>query len=88
MTENKLLTKVNVKRTICEVHREIWDILDQKITDEEIRKECIEKIEEAYLMAKKMDKKLRQYKFNYDDDWWEKQKNEILQSKKELRQKR
>lgn len=88
MTENNLLTKVNVKRTICEVHREIWDILDQKITDEEIRKECFEKIEEAYLMAKKMDKKLRQYKFNYDDDWWEKQKNEILQSKKELRQKR
>ena len=32
-------------------------------------------------MAKKMNNKLRQYKFNYDDDWWDdvKDKKEDIQ---------
>ena len=38
-------------------------------------------LEEAYIMAKKMNFKLRQYKENYDDDWWEKTRDEIVKEK-------
>ena len=66
---------VNGKRSICEVHREIYDAL----TDADVSKEHFDKLvdllEEAFGLGKKMDAKLRQYKFNYPDDWWEKNKN-------------
>lgn len=70
-------------RTICEVHREIYDIIydgnDEKLKD---------LINEAYGMAKKMDAKLRQYKYNYDDEWWEKEREEVLKEKLTKRNKR
>lgn len=57
-------------RTICEVHREIYrELLSRNPNDF-----LLQKIEEAFTMAKKMNNKLRQYKFNYDNDWWEKNK--------------
>lgn len=59
------------RRTICEVHREIYDILDTHLRDSEHFPVLVEKLEEVYRMGKKMSAKLRQYKFNYDDDWWE-----------------
>jgi hypothetical protein len=62
-------------RTICEVHREIYDILLTIDVDEKVANTLIEKLEEAYKMAKKMNNKLRQYKHNYDDEWWEKNRN-------------
>ncbi|OEU68394.1 MAG: hypothetical protein BBJ57_02190 [Desulfobacterales bacterium PC51MH44] len=56
-------------RTICEVHREIYNIVIGKdCVDEEI----IHLLEEAFDMAKRMSKKLRQYYSNYDNGWWEK----------------
>jgi hypothetical protein len=65
-------------RTICEVHREIYDELSKNEKSNEI---IIEKLEEAYQMAKKMDAKLRQYKNNYDDGWWQKERSEIVKEK-------
>lgn len=62
----------NKLRTICEVHREMHDIL---LEDDGINTKTANKIifllEEAYKMAKKMNNKLVQYKHNYDDAWWE-----------------
>lgn len=85
---NTLTHKVKDKRTICEVHREMWDLIDAEIQDETLKNKLFEKIEEAYVMAKKMNEKLRQYKHNYDDGWWEKQQKEIVESKRELRKNR
>ncbi len=66
-----------VKRTICEVLREIY----WKIEDSEAR----EKIEEAMGMTKKMDAKLREYRKRYDDEWWEDVDNpeKIFQERKD-----
>jgi len=73
-------------RTICEVHREIYDILnDDETLEFKVKDEIIELLEEAYLMAKKMNGKLHQYKKNYDDGWWEKQKQSIIKEKLKLR---
>jgi len=44
-------------------------------------KEITEKLDESYTMAKKMDAKLRQYKHNYDDGWWEIEKDKVIQDK-------
>ena len=60
-------------RTICEVHREIYDKIQS--IDSDFQKELMPLLEEAYGMAKKMNNKLRQYKFNYDDEWWKENKN-------------
>jgi len=67
-------------RTICEVHREIYDIIyDQD--NEELK----DLLNEAYGLAKKMDAKLRQYKNNYDNDWWERERAEVVKEKIERR---
>ena len=57
-------------RTICEVHREIYRELRKRNNNDPL----LQKLEEAFDMAKKMNNKLRQYKFNYDDGWWEEHK--------------
>ena len=75
-------------RTICEVHREIYDILYENIPDGHVKKEIETRLEEAFLMAKKMNAKLRQYKHNYDDGWWEKESKEMRQEKYMLRNER
>lgn len=61
---------VNPKRTICEVHREMY----RKIKGTSLEDSVVPLIEEAFIMAKKMNNKLRQYKNNYDDGWWESNK--------------
>jgi hypothetical protein len=45
-------------------------------------------LEEAYGMAKKMDAKLRQYKNNYDDNWWEQERETVIQEKLRTREDR
>lgn len=64
-----------IVRTICEVHREIYREIHNLYHNNKIdKKECdsiTEKLEEAFNYAKKMNNKLRQYKFNYDEGWWE-----------------
>ena len=63
--------KTSARRTICEVHRQVYREL---LKDAQANAMAIELLEEAYIMAKKMSNKLRQYKHGYDDDWWEKNK--------------
>ena len=75
-------------RTICEVHREIYDILFDDLKESDRYEDVLSMLEEAYSMAKKMDAKLRQYKNNYDDNWWEKERKEVIQEKLRTRQER
>ena len=76
---------VNAKRTICEVHRELYDIAYTELPESSQRARIMALLEEAYLMGKKMNAKLRQYKFDYDDGWWEKTARELVQAKQTLR---
>ena len=73
------------RRTICEVHREMWDL----IHDEDYKLEDLKDLlNESYGYAKKMDAKLRQYAFNYDDDWWEVESKEVRKQKLETRRRK
>jgi len=56
----KNFVRGSTKRTICEVLREIY----WWTTDPVVR----EKVEEATRMAKRMDKKLHEYKYAWDAD--------------------
>ena len=65
-----IATKTSARRTICEVLREIYDLAegDAEMTD---------RLQDAYVMAKKMDAKLRQHNGGYDEDWWEKERKKV-----------
>jgi len=58
-------------RTICEVHREIYDC----VYFDEPKEKSVEKLQEAFAMATKLVNKLVQYKHGYTDDWWEENKS-------------
>ena len=74
--------RVSATRSICEVHRELHDILmSEKSIPNDVADQMITLLEEAYIMAKKMNNKLRQYKFNYDDGWWEQSNDELIKEK-------
>lgn len=77
----------NFGRTICEVHREMYDILYEDLTSDR-REGVLDRLEEAYGMAKKMDAKLRQYKNNYDDGWWEQERVSVIEEKLRAREDR
>ena len=84
--------RVSPFRTICEVHREIYDIVMDNIYDKvsknnDIAEQIVDLLEEAYGMAKKMNSKLRQYKYNYDDGWWKKEREQITKDKLRRRKK-
>lgn len=81
----KKTKKIQKFRTICEVHREIYDLVFDNMPDGLAKQDIENKLEEAFLMAKKMNDKLRQYKYNYDDDWWELQSKELRDEKYKLR---
>ena len=83
-----LTSGVGNKRSICEVHRELYDLAHAHLKDPYTLQVFTDKLEEAYAMAKKMQSKLRQYKGNYDEGWWERQRAEDLQDKLALRAKR
>lgn len=55
-------------RTICDVHREIYQELR---AHPEARAALLSLLETAFEMGKKMNNKLRQYKKRYDAGWWE-----------------
>lgn len=58
------------QRTICEVLRELWD-LSLGLVNETVQAEVQARLVGAYEMAKRMDRKLHQYKFNWDSDFWQ-----------------
>jgi len=57
------------KITQCEVHREIYREL-KKIGYADDHPITL-KLMQAYDMGKKLNNKLRQYRYDYDDQWWE-----------------
>lgn len=80
MTRDEAITQLRCKassfRTICEVHREIYDATeDQRIRDLVI---------DAFIMAKKMDAKLKEYKQDWDAGFYEKNNDRASDRKKRL----
>ena len=80
----QLRTRIPQRRTICEVHREMYDHLEASGADEKI----IGLLEEAYAMAKRMHLKLVQYKEGYDRDWYDWETQKAKDEKLALRSKR
>ena len=76
-----LSTKTTAKRTICEVLREIYDLTEGN-------PEVTDRLQDAYVMAKKMDAKLRQHQGDYDVEWWEKELKEVTRAKIKARKTR
>lgn len=57
------------QRTQCEVHREIYrELVKRGYRDDH---PIMIKLREAYDMGKKLNNKLRQYRYDYDQEWWE-----------------
>ena len=73
------------KRTICEVHRELYDIIVLHFKTSPHFEEITNRLEEAYWMGKRMNAKLRQYKHNYDDGWWEQISKQMRTERQGLR---
>lgn len=63
------LRRASSFRTICEVHREIYDAAET--LPEPQKSEIQNKILEAFIMGKKMDAKLREYKADWDAGFYE-----------------
>ncbi len=63
-------TGVATKRTICEVHRNIYDIIVLEILESnpKLAKNLSDLLEEAFVMGIKMAKKLKKYKYNIGED--------------------
>ena len=70
MDEDNIKTYTDKRRTICEVIRELYD-LTFAVNDETVKNEMRVKLKTAYEMAKKMDKKLHEYKYDWDENFWE-----------------
>ena len=62
------------RETICDVHRDMYQILKQHDPEDESVKELMAKLEQAFKMAKSMNAKLTQYKHDYDVDFFNKEK--------------
>jgi hypothetical protein len=80
MTRDEAITQLRCKassfRTICEVHREIYDATD----DQRIRDLVID----AFIMGKKMDDKLKSYKQDWDAGFYELNNDRAEDRKKRL----
>jgi hypothetical protein len=60
------------KRTICEIHRELYrELISHGYTEDS---HCIHLLREVYPLGKKVVNKLRQHKHNFDNGWYEKNK--------------
>ena len=84
---------VSAFRTICEVHREIHDIIYESNIEDEKKLALLDKIEEAYYMAKRMNDKLLEYKYNITPTEWSTpdrkvDKNKTREYRAELRKKK
>ena len=76
--------------TICDIHRMIYHrILDnpQSLTSPIIQNEVKLLLESAFAIAKKTDARLRMYKNNYDETWWEEERAKHEEWMKELKSK-
>lgn len=57
-------------RTICEVHREIYDAAES--LPEPVKTQIQDRVIEAFIMGKKIDARLREYKADWDAGFYDK----------------
>ena len=73
MTRDEAVTQLRCKassfRTICEVHREIYDA--SEYLEEPTKTHIRELVIDAFIMGKKMDGKLKDYKADWDAGFYE-----------------
>ena len=64
--------------TICEVHRRLWRLVEQAVKPEDpvTASKLQALLAEGYDLGVRMDKKLREYKDNYDQDMLSKSRPE------------
>lgn len=67
-------------RTICEVHREIYDLCQE--IGEPTKTAITNLVLEAFVMGKKMDSKLREYKADWDDGFYGRNEDHRADSRK------
>lgn len=65
----QLRCKASSFRTICEVHREIYDATEG--LDEQTKNYIRELVIDAFIMGKKMDNKLKAYKCDWDQGFYD-----------------
>ncbi len=67
---DELLVGSSPRRYICEVHRELYDVIDQNGINGEKQK-CLDLLAEAYWMGKRMSERLKDFKKEWtaDEDW-------------------
>lgn len=75
------------KRTICEVHRCLYDDIEA-LPEGPAKERMVQHVEEAFLLGKKMDAKLRQYQGKHPDWWYEQEKPDLISARQELRSQR
>jgi hypothetical protein len=65
-----------IRVTICNMLRRCSWIIQNHVTfeNDELKKETMYLLERSFLFGKKMDARLRMYKSNFDEDWYEKEK--------------
>lgn len=82
---------VHTNRTICELHRELYDLCVMGLHDKdpELMKQMIKVLEDAFIMGVKMNKKLCKYKLGTSSKWNEKEyrnkdvsRDEVIQRRK------
>lgn len=70
-----LMRQASGRRTICEVHREIYDACEEMSEPE---KTTLQELAiEAFIMSKRIDAKLREYKADWDAGFFEKNPDRI-----------
>jgi hypothetical protein len=62
---------VHTNRTICELHRELYDLCVVGLHDKdpELMKQMIKVLEDAFIMGVKMNRKLCKYKLGTSSKW-------------------
>ena len=69
------MTYTNRLRTVCEVIRELNDVINTEKIDNKTKNRLTEKTQEIYGMVKRMNKKLVEYKEGYDKGWYKVNEN-------------
>jgi len=88
---SKVSGAANGSFTICDIHRRIYRmVVDEvdKLSSKDKQEELKYYIQRAYTIAKKTDAKLRQYKHNYDDEWYKQEKTKHKEWVNELKTKK
>jgi len=78
---------VHTNRTICELHRELYDlcVLELHDTNPKLMYKMIKLLEDAFIMGVKMNKKLVKYKLGSSSKWPKKEyRNKSINRKKTI----